>query len=242
MIPKLTALARFRSSDVSSAGGLPSTCAAVARWMSSPRRERVHQHRLARYVGEDPQLDLGVVGRQHRVPGLGDERAADLAAERRPDRDVLEVRPDRGEPAGGGGGLAEEGVQPAGLGVDQPGQRLEVRVQQLRLLAPLLDHLDDRVQLAELSEHPCIGRVPGLALAVDGQPEPLEQHLAELLGRAQRERALGQLVGPRLELVDLVAELGGDLREAVGVDLDAGRLHVGQHRHQRQLDVVIQPR
>ncbi len=37
MIPKLTIFATLRSSFVSVAGSLPSTSAAVAVWMSSPR-------------------------------------------------------------------------------------------------------------------------------------------------------------------------------------------------------------
>ena len=37
MIPKLTILATLRSSFVSSARSFPSTSAAVAAWMSSPR-------------------------------------------------------------------------------------------------------------------------------------------------------------------------------------------------------------
>ena len=99
MIPKLTILATLRSSFVSVAGSLPSTSAAVAAWMSSPRRERLAQLRLAGDVREDPQLDLRVVGRESREPGLGDEGAADLAAELGADRDRLEVRVRGREPA-----------------------------------------------------------------------------------------------------------------------------------------------
>ena len=51
---------------------------------------------VARDVGEDPQLDLGVVGgEQGQVRRAGDERAPDAPAELGPDRDVLEVRVDR---------------------------------------------------------------------------------------------------------------------------------------------------
>ena len=67
------------------------------------------------------------------------------------------------------------------------GSGSEVGVQELRLLAPLLDDVDDRMQVADLREHPRVGRVAGLALAVGGQAEPLEEHLAELL-RASRSR------------------------------------------------------
>jgi hypothetical protein len=54
--------------------------------------ERVDERLVAREVREHAQLDLRVVGRDQHVARVGDERAADLAAERGPDGDVLEVR------------------------------------------------------------------------------------------------------------------------------------------------------
>ena len=56
-------------------------------------RERVLEVLVARHVGEDPQLDLGVVGgQQDKIGRSGHERSPDAPAEGRPDRDVLEVR------------------------------------------------------------------------------------------------------------------------------------------------------
>ena len=75
--------------------------------------EDLAQHVLAGDVGEHAQLDLGVVDREQDVAGLGDEAGADLAARLGADRDVLQVRVDRGQPAGGGGDLQERRVQPA---------------------------------------------------------------------------------------------------------------------------------
>ena len=70
------------------------------------------EHVLAGDVGQQPQLDLRVVGRDQQVPRLGDEAGADLPPERGPDRDVLEVGVVGGQPAGGGRGLVERGVDP----------------------------------------------------------------------------------------------------------------------------------
>ena len=64
--------------------------------------EDVAQHLLVGDVGEHAQLDLAVVDAEQDVPGLGDEAGADLAAGLGPDRDVLQVRVDAGEAAGGG--------------------------------------------------------------------------------------------------------------------------------------------
>ena len=78
-----------------------------------PARERVLEVLVARHVGEDPQLDLRVVGgEQDQVRLAGHERAADLAPELGADRDVLEVRIGRRQPAGRGDGLVERRVQP----------------------------------------------------------------------------------------------------------------------------------
>ena len=96
------------------------------------------------------------------------------------------------------------------------------------------------MQLAELAEDARVGRVAGLAAAVGGQAKALEEHLAELLRRPQRERPAGELVGALLELIHLVGELGRDLGQPVGVDADAGRLHVRENGHQGQLDLLVQ--
>ena len=76
-------------------------------------RERLPQLRLAGDVREDAQLDLRVVGRDEPVPLLGDERGADLAAELGADRDRLQVRVRRREPARRGDRLVEVRVQAA---------------------------------------------------------------------------------------------------------------------------------
>ena len=54
--------------------------------------ERLDQRFFLREVREHAQLDLRVVGRDQHEPGIGDERAPDLAAEIGADRDVLQVR------------------------------------------------------------------------------------------------------------------------------------------------------
>jgi hypothetical protein len=72
-----------RSPEVSVAGSLPSTSAAVARMDVLAALERLAQLRLARDVREDPQLDLRVVRREETVTRLGHERGADLAPELR---------------------------------------------------------------------------------------------------------------------------------------------------------------
>ena len=129
---------------------------------------------------------------------------------------VLESRPV------GGGDLVEGGVDAARLGVDQARQRVEIGVLELRQLAPALDLADDLVLVADLSEDSGVGREAGLAAALLGQPELLEEHRAELLRRADRELVAG-------ELEDLALELGNPLRHPLA-DLRQALRHPASRR------------
>ncbi len=107
--------------------------------------EGVPEVLVARHVGQDPQLDLAVVGGDEgQVVGARHEGAPDPPAERRPDRDVLEVRVGRGQAPGRGDGLVERGVETA-VGGDQGRQRIHVRRAQLRVDAPLEELVDHRM-------------------------------------------------------------------------------------------------
>src|SRR6476620_5271984 len=85
---------------------------------------------------QHPELDLGVIGRDEHVAGLGHERAADLASELCPDRDVLKVWIAAAQAAGCGDGLIEARVDATGLGIDQLRQRIDVGALQLLKRAP----------------------------------------------------------------------------------------------------------
>ena len=98
-MPKLTAFARERSPGPISSGVELQHLGRGRRVHVLAALEDLLQHLLAGDVGEDAQLDLRVVGGDQAAPVLGDEAAADLAAELRPDRDVLEVRVGARQPA-----------------------------------------------------------------------------------------------------------------------------------------------
>src|SRR5512143_1604920 len=66
-----------------------------------PLTETADQLRVPGQVGEQPQLNLGVVGPDEEIPLLRDESRPDPAAELGADRDVLQFRIGRGETAGG---------------------------------------------------------------------------------------------------------------------------------------------
>src|SRR5207302_1721974 len=130
-------------------------------------------------------------------------------------------------------------VQPAVLS-EQRRQRPEVRVEQLRQFAPLLDDLDDRMLVPDRAQHARVRRVAGLALPPRRQLELLEEDARELLRRAEHELLARELERLRLELLDSVREPRRDLPHAIRVDLDAGVFHRREHGGERKLDAVVQ--
>ena len=94
--------------------------------------------------------------------------------------------------------------------------------------------------VADRTKHARIGRVAGLALPSGREPELLEQDPGELLGRAELELLARELERARLELLDALGKTRGDLSHAVGLDPDAGVLHVGEDGCERQLHLVVE--
>ena len=148
-----------------------------------PLAERVDEHRIFRKVREDPELDLRIVRRDQHVPRIGDERAADLAPERRPDGDVLEVGIAAAQPPGGRDRLVEAGVHAAGLGVNELGQRVDVGAFQLHQPAPFEDLPRQIVGERKLFEHVDGGgrRARRARPFQDRQLQLVEQDFRELL-------------------------------------------------------------
>ena len=184
-------------------------------------------------MGEDAQLDLGVVEGEQRLALGGDEGLADAAAFLGADGDVLQVRVGRGEAAGAGAGLDVGGVDAAGIGVDVILQRVGVGGFQLGELAPVEDAGGELVHGGEVFEHVGAGGIgAGLALLAAFERHLVEEDFAELLRRADVELAACQRVDLLLELGHLLGELAGHAGERVAVDLDAVAFHLGQHRHE----------
>ena len=105
-------------------------------------------------------------------------------------------------------------------------------------------------QLSTLATISCSSRIwprtrasvekPVLPAPLLRQAELDEQHLGELLRRADRELAPGELVDLGLELCDLLRHPLADLGEALGVDLEADLLERGEDLDQRHLDLLQQ--
>src|SRR5580698_9996317 len=110
---------------------------------------------------------------------FGDEGAANLASERRLDRDVLQVRVAAAQAAGCRDRLIEAGMYAPGLGVDELRQGVDVGALQLLQRAPFEDQareiVGERQLLEDLDRR---RRRPGLDVAPEGrQLELVEQNL-----------------------------------------------------------------
>ncbi len=210
-------------------------------WMSRLLAEGLLERLDIGDLGQEPQLDLRIVGGNELRARRGDEGAPDLAALLGADRDVLQVRLGGGEAAGRGRGERIEGVHPMGAGIDVFRQRVGIGRPELGDLAPLEDLLRQRMPfLGELVEHARAGRpLTGLGLGAARQPELAEQDVAELLGAARIERLAGKLLDLGLERARALGEFAGEPRQHLPVDRDAAPLHAREHRHQRPFQRLV---
>jgi len=146
----------------------------------------------------------------------------------------------RREPPGRGDGELEAGVDAPGLGLDLADEGVGIGALELRQLAPVEDAARQVVGQGELLEHRGVGGIgAGLALLAAGEAELAEQHVAQLLRRADVELVAGEDIGLALELGHALGEVGGEGVQRRAVDLDAGTLHRGDDRRQRPLDRLI---
>ena len=208
------------------------------------RLERLDERGIAREMREHAQLDLRVVGGDQHVSGLGDERGADLASERRADRDVLQIRIAAREPPGRGHRLIERRVHAPGRRIHQRRQRVDVRALELLDAAPLQHEARQLVRERELLEHVLRGRDDArLAGLLPGrEAHALEEDVGELLRRVDVELDAGVRVDALREIVELDLHRSGERRERGRVDLHPGALDRGEHGNQRPLVVAVDRR
>ena len=205
------------------------------------RRERLLELGDVRDVRGEAKLDLAVVGAHQQMARFGDEGVADLPAQFGPDGDVLKIGIGRGQPTGLRRSEAITGVDPSGGGVDLRLERVGVGGLELGQLTPFEHQPGAGHALGgKPFEFVDVGRIgPALALAPALETEPVVKHLAELLGRADRERAAGRFEHPLLEPRNLGREGLRQGGKMLAVDLDALALHRRDDRDQRPVDEFI---
>ena len=221
--------------------------------MSLAFQERVYQRRILGEMGEDAKLNLGVVGGEQEprvaVHSGRAEGLPHLAAQLRADGDVLEVGVVAGDASGGRPRLVVAGVDAAGAGVDEGGKGIDVGGLQLGHL-PVVQHLlNDRMGALQGLQRIGVGGIARLRALRLGEALLLEQHLAQLLGRADLEGVANVLVDGGFQLGNLHAKVFGHLLKAPAVQGYAVALHPDKHvdeRHFHLLEdvpeaVVLQP-
>ena len=142
---------------------------------------------------------------------------------------------------GVGGGHGEGRMHAPGPGIDVFDQGIGVGALQLGELAPVEHPRRQVVALRrQLLQNVGAGAVGArLALAPALEAHLVEQHLAELLGRADGEGMAGEGVDLALQRLDAPGEVRRQRDEFALVDQNAGGLHPGQHGDQRALDPLV---
>ena len=188
-------------------------------------------------MGEHPELDLGVVGRDQQPAGAGDERPPDALAPLGADGDVLQVGIRRRQPTGRRHRLVERGVHPAVL-VAEERESVHVGALELGELAPFEHQVDHRVLLPERLQAVGVGAPPKLGLAPGGKSQLVVEDGGELLGATEVEGVAGAMMDLVLQLPDSRLHLGGDGDQRIAVEEDAHPLHLGEDGDERQLQLV----
>ena len=197
------------------------------------------QARVLSQVGDAAQLDLVVVGDQQLAARRSDERGAEHPSPLGPHRDVVQVGRVGAEPAGAGHRLVEGGPD-AVVGADLGQQAHAVGGAQLLHLAVAEQVVHDGMLAPQLLQRLCVGGVAGLGALGGGEPEIVEQHFGNLLGRVDvdvaprvREHLAAQFLGLGVEFV-------ADRFQHRPVHSDPEVLHAGQHPDQRHLHLVVE--
>ena len=191
------------------------------------------------HVGQDPELDLGVVRVGEGISVAGDEGLADLAAQVRLHGDVLQIGICRADAPGGCDGLLEGSVDPA---VVRHIGHEAVRIGRAQLCeaAVLEDIIDDRVFGRQLLQDACGGGVAGLGLFASGKAHFFKKDLAQLFGRSDIEGLSCLFVNLLFELVDPAAQALAVGAQGFGLDADSQAFHIGEDKGQRALYLRVE--
>ena len=124
----------------------------------------------------------------------------------------------------------------AALRIHQTRQGIEIGGAHLLQLAVLQDAVHHRMLPGQFLQGLLTGGcLAALGLARCGQAQPVEQHVAQLLGRADVELRARQLVDMGCELVQLPLHVVEESPEGRGVDGHPALLHACQHGQQGHL-------
>ena len=176
--------------------------------------EGLLHHRVPRDAGQQPQLDLGVVGVDQQGPFGREEKAAQLAAAFGPHRNILQVRFDGADPPGSRFGLAEDRPNPV-IGVDLRPQTVDIGGFQLGKLPVGKDILDDRMVFPQGVEGVGVGGKAAFGLFAGWKSKPLKKHLSQLLGGVDVEFPTREEINPSGQFGDVGVKLPSVFNQAL---------------------------
>src|ERR1700733_2985425 len=172
---------------------------------------------------------------------FGDESGADLTAEFCSNRNILQIRIGRRQPAGGCPRLAERRMNAAATAANQRRKGINIRGFQLGKLSVLQAKARNFMLFREAFEDIDAGRYL-LSLAIlhrNREAELVEEDVAELLGRVDVELERATFVNVDRLRVGFALQLYGHLAERGWIDLHAGSFHAREDRHEGRIDSFV---
>ena len=199
-------------------------------------RKGLAQTLVSGKLGHDAQFDLRIVGGNQHPPLGRHESPSDPPSLPGARRNVLQVGIDGRQPAGGGHGLLVRGMHPSGVRIDASWKCVGVAGLELGQVAELQNRFRQGMHGGQFVQHRLRGgRLTGRGAAHRFKSQPVEQHVAELLRRAQVELPARLLERLLLQLLQLFGQFLRVFRQHLGIHQHPGALHSGQYRRQRHL-------
>ena len=144
-------------------------------------------------MGQDPKLNLGIVGTDEFIPCSGDECLPELPPHGLPDRDILQIRLCAAQPSRCRHSLLEMGTN-SSIRPDQRSQSFHISAPQLRQCPVLQNKTDDRILRSKFLQNIRTGAVSPLRLLSGRQSQLLEENIPQLLRRIDVENFPAEFV------------------------------------------------
>ena len=194
-----------------------------------------------RNASQNTQLHLRIIAAHKIIIACArNENAANLFALLRARWDVLQVRVSAGQASCNRNRLLEMRMDTSRLGINKRLQAIQIRALQLGQLAMLQNGRNQRMLALECLQNLGICRIACFRLFDNRQLQTLKKNNTQLLGRLKVEllasllhRLLFQLRNPRRHILI-------KLCQKLHIRRNAAKLHLCQHRCQRQLQLLIQ--
>ena len=190
-------------------------------------------------MGQDTQLNLGIVRVHEHTAFLGNKHFADFPAQGHADRDILKVRLRAADASRSRDSLVEFAVNPSVL-TDIGCQAFRIGGIQLCQLAVIQNFLDHRIIRRQLFQHIRCRGITCLCLFSSRKLHPLKENLSQLLGGIDIELMA-------CLLVDFLFQLGDSHLKPVPIffklspfHLHALLLHMEKAVNQGHLYICIQ--